>query len=858
MSDSALASPQIAVAHCCQQPLVAIAAALAAGIVFDRYWPTPIAVWIVASALAVVAWHFVRRSHTPHRHLQASAALLVAVAAFGGAWHHWHWNVFNADDIGRLALPAPSPAAVEAIVLSSPRFRAAPLPDPLRSVPQGPRTELRVEVTALRDGETWRQTSGKARLRVAGQLLGVHAGDTLRIFARLSRPDPPSNPGEFDFANHYRADRQLAELQCDSPNDVAVLASASPLYWRRVLGDVRAAGNRIINETIAPDRADLAAAVLLGSRERIDDEFNQDLLVTGTIHIISISGLHVGILASVLLAGFRWGLVPRVAAVICVAMATLGYTALTDSEPPAIRATVLVWVMCGALLLGRQALAFNTLALAAILVLLVNPADLFRPGTQLSFLSMAVLTWFAPWWSAVHASGDPLARLIRRTRPRPVRLLKAGGLGVVTVTTVGVIIWAITFPLVAHRFHVISFSALLLNAFLTLPVFVAMAAGFGMLALAWLLPPLGAVCGWICDQTLALIQGSIEWTASLPASHLWIGGPGMFWLLCFYAIVAALLIRPLAMSMRTRASLAGTLAATAVLLPFPQPNRAGELECGFIAVGHGCAVLLELPDGQNILYDAGRLGSPAAAARSVEGYFRSRQLSRLDALVISHADIDHFNAVPTLLEKFSIDRVYVSPQMFRGKPLSLPGRGQSEGVAAASPGSRLRSDFDPLSILRDAINRSGAELIEIAAGDRLPTTGDCTIDVLHPPRESTYGADNAHSIVLSVKVAGRCVLLTGDLEPPGVQTLVAQSPIDCDILLAPHHGSPRSDPDGIVNWCTPEYAVISSHFPLGDPRYEPYQRLLGPRALATSDTGAVRVRLGAHGVEVQTWRRDPW
>jgi competence protein ComEC len=102
------------------------------------------------------------------------------------------------------------------------------------------------------------------------------------------------------------------------------------------------------------------------------------------------------------------------------------------------------------------------------------------------------------------------------------------------------------------------------------------------------------------------------------------------------------------------------------------------------------------------------------------------------------------------------------------------------------------------------------------------------------------------------------VLLTGDVEPPGVQTLLSQPPIDCDILLAPHHGSPRSDPDGVVNWCTPEYAVISSHFPLSDPRYEPYHRLLGTRTLATNDTGAVRVRLGVNGVDVRVWRQNPW
>ncbi len=833
MSDPAHQATRIGVTRCCHQPLVAAAVSLAAGITVDRYWPMPMSAWLAVSATAILAWLLARRSLNPNGQLRSSIALLVGVAAFGGALHHWQWNVFRADDIGRLAPTTPSPAAVEAVAISAPRFRAPPPPDPLRSVPQGPRTDLRIEITALRDGDTWRPASGNARLRVDGQLFGVHAGDTLRIFGRLARPDSPGNPGEFDFAEHYRADRQLADLSCDSPSAVTVLASASRLNWWRALGDLRAVGNLVVNNAIAPERQGLAAAILLGSRERIDDELTDDLLVTGTIHLISISGLHVGILATVLLAGFRWGLVPRVAAVVCVAFATLGYTAMTDSEPPAIRATVLVWVLCGAILFGRQAIAFNTLALAAILVLLINPADLFRVGTQLSFLSMAVLMWFAPWWAAARGTEDSLNRLIRRTRPAPVQWLRTFTQWVLALAVVGLMIWLITVPLVLHRFHVISLSALVLNVILTPFVFLAMAFGFGMLAFAWLLPPLGSLFGSLCDANLAVIQSTIEWTASLPASHFWSAGPAVWWLLGFYAIAAILLIRPLTLRMRFHAPLAGSFAAAALLLPLPLSNVAGELECGFIAVGHGFAVLLELPDGQKVLYDAGRLGSPEAAARSVEAYLRSRGVSRLDALVVSHADIDHFNAVPTLLERFSIERVYVSPQMFRYQA-------------------------EPLRLLREAIERSGAELIVISQGDRLSTAGDCTIEVLHPPRGGVFGTDNAHSLVLSVKAAGRCILLTGDLEMPGVQTLLAQSPLDCDVLLAPHHGSPRSDPAGVVNWCTPEYAVISSHFPLDDPRYEPYKRLLGPRALATSDTGAVRVRLSTSGVDVRTWRRDPW
>jgi competence protein ComEC len=253
--------------------------------------------------------------------------------------------------------------------------------------------------------------------------------------------------------------------------------------------------------------------------------------------------------------------------------------------------------------------------------------------------------------------------------------------------------------------------------------------------------------------------------------------------------------------------------------------------CGFVSVGHGSAVVLELPDGQVWLYDAGRLGSPRAGARSIEAYLRSRRIARIDARVLSHADIDHYNAVPELLKKFAVQTIYVSQQMFR-------------------------EDTAPLHVLRHAIAEAGLPIEKLAAGDAL-VAGDCVARVVHPPRDGVEGNDNAQSIVLSVEYGGRRVLLTGDLEGEGARQLLAGPPLDCDVLMAPHHGSARSDPAAMVSWSTPEWAVISG----GDAAAvsgNVYDALMGPRALNTANTGAIRARLSAQRVDVQAWRVNPW
>jgi competence protein ComEC len=829
-----------------RQPLLFVAAAMATGIVVDRYWPIPLSIWltIAISSLAICAWFCVRTTRfkgvPPNAivppgagaRFTAVAALLVAVAAAGGMWHHMRWRLFAANDIGRYAREQPQPVSLEVIALTGPRVRPALPPDPLRSIQLPPTSVLRVEATALRDGNLWRDIEGRATMTVEGTLLGVHAGDRLRIVGQLQAPTPPSNPGEFDFAEHRRGDRELAAIRADHPDCVQILEQAPWYSPRRMLGKLRASGDRLLWGTLSHERAGLASAVLLGAREQLDDEIKDDFLVTGTVHILSISGLHVGILAYVLFKGFRTGWIPRGPALVAVALITLAYTLVADAEPPAVRATVLVWVVCGAIYLGRPALGVNAVALAAIIVLALNPADLFRTGTQLSFLAVATLVAFGAWRQDAE-NADALTQLIRATRPWPIRTARWVGRWAGSLALAGLMIWLVTSPLVAHRFHVVSLSGLVLNVALWIPVFLAMALGFAVLTIGWLVPPVGWLLGLLCDLNLRLIEWSIDWAAQIPGSYFWTAGPSEGWLYAYYALLVAPFFAPRILSGRRSLLLASAWVVFGVAYSALSHLKPAEREmvCGFVAVGHGSAVVIELPDGQVWLYDAGRLGSPRAGARSIEAYLRSQRISRIDALILSHADIDHYNAVPELLEKFSVETIYVSPQMFR-------------------------EDTAPLQVLREAIEEAGVPVKPLVAGDAL-VVGDFRASVLHPPPDGVEGNDNAQSIVLSLEYNGCRVLLTGDLEGEGVRQLLAGPPLDCDILMAPHHGSPQSDPAAVVSWSTPEWVVISNGYAAAV-NGNAYDSLLGPRALSTAEVGAVRARLSGERVEVRAWRIDPW
>ena len=807
------------------QPLVIVLVAACAGIVADRFRPLPVFAWWAVAGGALVVWLGLWRRGWQRA---ASIVLLLSVAATAASWHHCRWYLFDRDDLGYYARDEKRPVCVEAIALGAPRVIPAPQPDPMEVIPHGDRSRVELSLCSIRDGVRWRAVSGRTRLYVDGHLSGVSAGDRLRIFGRLSRPRGVRNPGELDRAGYLRAARKLSRLSTECPESVSVVRPGRGWHLRRLIDGTRSHGNRLLREHLDPQRAALAGAVLLGAREGVDREKIRAFVQTGTVHLLAISGLHLGILAGVLMFLMLRAPIRRGRAMLIVAAATIFYMLLTDARPPIIRAAILVLVICCSLYLGRRALSFNSLAAAALVVLAVNPAELFHIGAQLSFLAVAGLMYFGPRWILSTREQDPLDRLIAQSRGRPARMLWAVGRGARHLTLVSATIWLLTMPLVMARFHIFAPVAVLLNTLLWVPMVLALLSGFATLVFGTLAAPLGYLFGALCDANLWLLDSSVTFARDLPLSHCWLPGPADWWLAVFYGGLGLLAAFPRARPPR-RWFVAILAVWTAVGIAAAGPrHQPGRLDCTFLSVGHGCAVVVELPTGKTMLYDAGQLGSGTSAARSIAGFLWSRGIRHLDTVVISHCDIDHYNALPDLLEQFSVGAIYVSPVMWQE---------HSPAITA----------------LREAIGDSGVPLRQLDAGDRLPGGRDCLIEVVHPPRRGVSDRDNANSIVLDVKYRGRRILLPGDLESPGLDGMLAEEPVDYDVLMVPHHGSQRSNPPGLAAWSTPEWVVIS-----GSSRWDPgpvesAYEAAGGRVLHTADTGAVSVTIDAAGLRVGTF-----
>ncbi|MFO0879163.1 MAG: ComEC/Rec2 family competence protein [Gemmataceae bacterium] len=813
-------------------PLLSVALVYTLGVALDRFGQIPLGFSLLLGGVALVAFGLCQGF--PSRQIGLVYLALTGVA-FGAAYHHYRQQLYPTDDLGRDAPREPVPVHLVGILEEEPR-RLPGRDDPLRSQRRQPSASSILQVTSrLQEGERV-AVSGRVRLMVTGErqplLAELHPGDEIEVRGKLSRFAPRASPGEFDFAGYWH-DRGVHALLTVAQGDVAVRRLRpgwiyTPSGWFAAL---RHQAHARLDQAVPQESlAGLARALLLGEGAPLSADDWGKYVRTGVVHVLAISGQHLLVVGLFLWSAARLvGLRQRHAAIL-VAGVLLGYALVTGGRPPALRAAVGVCALCLGLVLRRPAVPANLFALAWLVVGLVRPADLFESGCQLSFLAVAVLCWGTSGWFSPRPL-DPLEELIERSRPFWQRACLTGARVVGQSYLVGLLVWVAVTPLAAYHVGIFAPAALLLGPPLTLLTSVALLAGFLVLALPG---PLAALPAWVLTVSLRgcewLVDGAERWP-----THLWTGPLPAWWVVLFYlGLLAVLTHRTLRIHWRWTAP-AGLAWVCVFFLVGAMPSGRVELRCTFLPVGHGAATLLEFPDGRTLLVDAGSLRGPDVVARTLSPFLWSRGISRLDDVVLSHADLDHFNGLIELADRFAIGRVLTSDS-FADRP--------SEAVA----------------LTRQKLHHLRWEVL--AAGDRL-VADEVELAVLHPPRGYQGGNQNARSVVLEVRHHRQRLLLTGDLEGEGLARVLTLPGRRIDVLMAPHHGSARLDVAALVRWCRPGLVVSSQGAARGArPAGESYLAE-GVLFWTTHEQGAVTVRSGSWGLEAEAysdgrrWRCDP-
>jgi competence protein ComEC len=808
-------------------PLLPFAVALTAGIVADRSGSVPSSAWFLVTAAGLAAAMLAFRRNP----LLSLAGLWVCAGGLAGAYHHGWRNDYPADDIGNLAAVEAKLVRVRGSLAEEPVARKYPRANPLVSRPRPDVSVSVLEVAEVEVESGWAPASGKARLTVEGPLTGLHVGDEVEVTGWLGRPPGPMNPGEWDYASRLQDDRVRAEVRVRHSADGVVRLYPGPWGVRRLLAGVHGWGQRGLAETLPPSEGPVATALLLGDQAAMTADEWDRYMRTGVIHVLAISGQHLVILGAFLWLVLRLFGVRRRPAAVIVAATLLAYALMTGGRPSAVRAAVMACAVCGAILLRARALPANTFALAWIVVLVLNPTDLFTAGFQLSFLCVAVLVWGIPRWFPPRPP-DPMRELIEESRSVPARLVRGALRLVGQAYLITLVLGLATAPLVAYWQGLVSPAGVAIGPAAILLTTVALIAGF-LLLFVWPVGPLAAPCAWAAGRSLALCDWLVGAADRLPGACWYVGPPPLWWVAGFYAVGAVWLlaggpervrILPTGRPLLFPAVLVGWvlvgLAAGAV-----RP-ASDELRVTFLAVEHGACVVVETPDGRTLLYDAGANAGPDVTRRQIAPYLWSRGVRRIDEVFLSHADLDHFNGLPALLDRFAVGQLTITP--------SFPDK--------SSPGVR---------VALEATGRRGVAVRTARAGDRF-AAGELEIDVLHPPPDGPPGVENVRSLVLLLRHRGHTILLTGDLEGAGVDGVTAGPAPAIDVLMVPHHGAGGPRVEALAEWARPRLAVSSQGRSDTGRAEMPYRGRRIPY-WATWPDGAVTVRSHASGLTAETF-----
>ncbi len=775
-------------------PLVAALFAFLAGLLPAlRFAPSPpplLALGVLTSLAALLL-----RAPARPRARASELLLLLALASAGGALGAQAAR--DAADDCRVQLADASRVRVRGVLA------AAHLP-PGEDLP--PLLPLAHATVADASGSL---CSGALRVRLPAGTPATRTGASVEVagsWVRLSDPVVRSDwPGDASFAGFVAADSLLLR----SPPDLR----RNPLLTLRGATDERL-------RRLFPGHDALAEALLLGRRERMDPEVRDRFARAGLVHLLAISGSHVGLLAAVALLLGAMARLPRERLAWFTLFSVAAYLAMIGAPASAVRAGIMLALGLVATVLQRPSAYLPIIAAAALALLAVEPLVVLDPGFQLSFAGVLGIVGARRALRAV-----PKARRGRRWAWRLAEAL-----------TMSAAAFLATAPIAAHHFGQVAPVAVLANLPAVPLMALALAGVVGAVLLSLLAFPVARLLADGAGVAFDALNQVAVFAADLPHGHLFVARPPWgVWMLGALALLLAL-----DAAVRSRARVrwlvaAGSAASVALLASALAAIPHGELEVHFLDVGQGDAIAVRSPAGRWLLVDAGpRSRTFDAGERRVLPFLRAHGARRLEALVLTHPDLDHIGGAPTVLRGIPVARV-VEPGLAVGKESYLE--------------------------VLDEVEAHGVAWVEARAGRALELDG-VRLEFLWPEGETLDGAAEANQIsaVARLRFHDFAMLLTGDASEEVERRLVERygDGLRAQVVKAGHHGSATSTSAELLRAARPELVVISAgrRNRYGHPAPEVLGRLrdAGIRIARTDLEGTVTLRAAAG--PGGRWRRE--
>lgn len=682
--------------------------------------------------------------------------------------------------------------------------------------PNQDKISFRVKVSQIERGDFSIRTQGLILVNTYLDDCPYEYGDVLKIKGKLEKPLGQKNFGEFDYELYLAREKIFTYINIWQEKDIQKIGEDDSNFLVSFSLSARDKIEEITKQTLPPPYNYLLVGMLLGEKSFIPSHLKEIFAEAGIMHILAVSGLHVGIIAMALLALLSMLKLPKKFKLFTLILILITYASITGFRPSVLRATIMFILLIGGKLINRSRNLNIFLFFAAFLILLLNPLILYDAGFLLSF----IVTFFI----------INLSPILQRLFSKIVVWIK-NPLAVSTAAWVGI------FPLSAYFFSKVSIISIISNIFIIPLTGIAVILGFitffiGLVSIS--MAGLFANLNYLVLNLITLIAKSFS---SLPFAFIYVAQPSVMLIILYYLtvffIIEIFYKKTLSPKIKKKAILI-VLSVTLLIIVVQVFYPADNLKVNFINVGEGDCILIEAPNKINILIDGG--GTPQSdfdvGNKIVIPYLRRKGINEIDLLILTHPHLDHLEGLLPILKEFKVDMVL---------------------------DSGLLCDSSEYKEFISLILEKGISYHKAKAGDNFIFSNNLEIFLLNPLYDSDFYEEsdfNNASIVVKLFYKNADFLFTGDIEEDAEKKLLAwQNILQSDILKVAHHGSSTSTNLEFLDKVNPNIAVITvgkNHF--GHPSQKIIERLEDKniQIYRTDEDGTVIIRTNGQEYWIRT------
>lgn len=591
-------------------------------------------------------------------------------------------------------------------------------------------------------------------IKMSQDIPSIKYGDSLYIEGEFKQPEEARNYKGYNYKQYLKTKKIIGTVELEKAK---ILKSSNGSFIHNIQKYIR----DTINGILTDEEGNLLLAILLGDKDKLSEDIQENFKTSNLSHMLAVSGAHVSYIILGLTYVLQNSIIGKKNGKIVCIFFLLVFMAITNFTPSVTRACIMAILTLFSSIIYRKSDVYTNISVAALITLIFNPYSLLDLGFQLSYGGTIGIIIF-------------IKRIQeKKSNSKVINYIKQMAL-------VSIYANIIIIPIMMYHFNTVSFTFIISNIMASPILGIIVITGFLFIIASITVKPLTRLIAIFIKPILSILIKISQICSKLPFSNILVVTPYMFNVISYYAII----LYCIKSKKNNKCKIIICLLIVLILINFIIYIFPQKLRIFFIDVGQGDSTLIITPDKKMVLIDGGGSDSFDVGEKVLLPYLLDRRILKIDYVLISHFDTDHCGGILTIMEKVKVKNIIISEQ---------------------AEHSENYERFKKLMI------HKRIRLIEVKKGDKIKIGRYSEFKILFPTsRLLSENPLNNNSIVAQFNYNNFKMLFTGDIEKLAEQQILKaeKAEIRADILKVAHHGSKTSSIPEFIKAVKPKIALI--------------------------------------------------